>query len=103
MKRILTPALLALLIVAGSATLVLATPPSDKHGAEVSAVAKAVDALVDGSHGAAVSAVAKTHGAAVSAAARANGDAHAAAGADNGAAASESGRLKAAAGASNQP
>ena len=103
MKRILTSTLLATSIVAASAALALAEPPGDNHGAEVSAVAKAVEALVDGSHGKAVSAIAKTHGAEVSAEARANGDEHAAAQGDNGAAASESGRLKAEAGASNQP
>jgi predicted esterase len=102
MKRILIPALLATSIVAASATLVFAGQPSN-FGSQVAAVAKAVDNVIDGSHGAAVSALAKTHGAEVSAAARANGDAHAAARGDNGAAASESGRLKAAAGAANRP
>jgi len=103
MKRILTPALLAVAIVTASAAVALAEGPSNNHGAEVSAVAKAVENVIDGSHGKAVSAIAKQHGADVSAAARAKGDAHAAAKGDNGAAASESGRLKAEAGASNQP
>lgn len=103
MKRFLTPALLATSIVVASAAIALAEAPSDNHGAEVSAVAKAVENVIDGSHGKAVSAIAKTHGAEVSAAARANGDEHAAAQGDNGAAASESGRLKAEAGAANQP
>ncbi|HTI29875.1 MAG TPA: hypothetical protein VL687_05925 [Methylomirabilota bacterium] len=103
MKRILTPALLAASIVVASAAIALAEEPTDNHGAEVTAVAKAVENVVDGSHGMAVSAIAKTHGAEVSAAARANADAHAAAQGDNGAAASESGRLKAEAGAANRP
>ena len=103
MKRFLTPLILASSIVLASAAVALADPPSDNHGAEVKAVAMAVENVIDGSHGKAVSAIAKTHGAEVSAAARANGDAHAAAQGDNGAAASESGRLKAEAGAANQP
>ena len=106
MKRILTPAILAVSLVAGSAAVALAASPDTGHGAEVAAIAKDVTIVVDGSHGKAVSAIAKTHGAAVSAAARAKGDAHAAAKGDNaadapGADASESGRLKDAAGASN--
>ena len=103
MKRILTPALLAASLVVASTAIVAAEQPTDNHGAEVAAVAKAVENVVDGSHGKAVSAIAKTHGAEVSAAARANADAHAAAQGDNGAAASESGRLKAEAGAANAP
>jgi hypothetical protein len=102
MKRFLIPAMLATSIIAASASIALATGAGD-FGAQVAAVAKAVDNVIDGSHGAAVSALAKTHGAEVSAAARANGDAHAAAKGDNGATASESGRLKAAAGAANRP
>jgi hypothetical protein len=103
MKRILIPSLVATSILTASAAIALAGEPSTGHGAEVAAVAKAVENVIDGSHGRAVSAIAKTHGAEVSAAARANGDAHAAARGDNGAAASESGRLKAEAGAANQP
>ena len=103
MKRILTPALLAASIVVASAAIVVAEQPSDNHGAEVAAVARAVENVVDGSHGKAVSAIAKTHGAEVSAAARANADAHAAAQGDNADDASESGRLKAEAGAANRP
>jgi hypothetical protein len=103
MKRFLTPLILASSIVLASAAVALADPPGDNHGAEVKAVAMAVENVIDGSHGKAVSAIAKTHGAEVSAAARANADAHAAAQGDNGAAASESGRLKAEAGAANQP
>ena len=95
MKRIITPALLAVSIVAASAAVALANDPNTGHGAEVSAIAKNVENVIDGSHGKAVSAIAKTHGAAVSAAARAKGQAHAAAAGDNGADASESGRLKA--------
>jgi hypothetical protein len=100
MKRFLTPALLASAIVVASTAIALAEQPSDNHGAEVAAVAKAVENVIDGSHG---KAVAKTHGAEVSAEARAHADEHAAAQGDNGAAASESGRLKAAAGADNAP
>lgn len=103
MKRILTSTLLATSIVAASAAIALAEAPGDNHGAEVAAVAKAVENVIDGSHGKAVSAIAKTHGEEVSAEARANADAHAAAQGDNGAAASEFGRLKAEAGAANQP
>lgn len=103
MKRILTPALLASAIVVSSAAIALAEQPTDNHGAEVSAVAKAVENVIDGSHGKAVSAIAKAHGEEVSAEARANADEHAALQGDNGAAASESGRLKAAAGADNAP
>ena len=103
MKRFLMPALLATAILTASAAIAMAGEPNNGHGAEVAAVAKAVENVIDGSHGKAVSAIAKTHGAEVSAAAQVNGDAHAAAGADNGAAASESGRLKGAAGAANRP
>jgi hypothetical protein len=118
MKRILPPTVLAISIVAASASVALAAPPTGNHGAEVSAVAKAVDFVSGRAHGEAVSALAKTHGAEVSAAARAKGAANAAAGKAegaaaaaagqaNGAAASEVGRLKAAAaaaaGQSNQP
>jgi len=103
MKRLLTPLILGGSIVLASAAVAVAEPPGDNHGAEVKAVAMAVENVIDGSHGKAVSAIAKTHGAEVSAAARANGDAHAAAQGDNGGAASESGRLKAEAGAANQP
>jgi hypothetical protein len=118
MKRFIAPALLATSIVVASASVVLATSPSDKHGAEVSAVAKAANFVSGRTHGQAVSALAKTHGAEVSAAARAKGAANAAAGKAKGAAAaaagkangdaaSESGRLKAtaasAAGLSNKP
>ena len=103
MKRFLIPAILGTSIVAASAAIALAEEPNTGHGAEVAAIAKSVENVTDGSHGKAVSAIAKTHGAAVSALARANGDAHAAAQGDNGADASESGRLKAEAGAANQP
>jgi hypothetical protein len=103
MKRILIPAIVATSILTASAAIALAGDPNNGHGLEVSAVAKAVENVIDGSHGKAVSAIAKTHGAEVSAVARANGDAHAAAKGENGADASESGRLKAEAGAANQP
>jgi hypothetical protein len=112
MKRILTSTLLAVSVTAGSALVVLANDQPDNFGAEVSAIAKSVENVIDGSHGKAVSELAKTHGAEVSAEARANGEAHAAAkgdnGADasdaqgdNGADASEFGRIKAESGAAN--
>jgi hypothetical protein len=103
MKRILIPAVVATSILTASAAIAMAGEPNNGHGAEVAAVAKAVENVIDGSHGKAVSEVAKQHGAEVSADARANGDAHAAARGDNGAEASESGRLKAEAGKLNQP
>jgi hypothetical protein len=103
MKRILIPALVAASIVTASAAIALAGEPNTGHGAAISAVAKAVENVIDGSHGKFISDRAKQHGALVSANARANGDAHAAAKGDNGADASESGRLKAEAEASNKP
>lgn len=112
MKRIIRTVGLAISIVALSASVVLAAPPSGAtdHGANVSAVARAVDSVSDKARGEAVSALAKTHGAQVSAAAKAQGAAAAAAGKAKGAAAaaagkaqgaaaSEPGRLKAAAAA----
>jgi predicted small secreted protein len=103
MKRILISAVVASSILTASAAIAMAVEPNTGHGAEVSAVAKAVENVIEGSHGKYVSQIAKAHGAAVSADARANGAAHAAAQGDNGADASESGRLKAEAGAANQP
>ncbi len=105
MKRIIPTLLVAISIAALSATAVFAGQPAGAtgHGAEVSAVARAVDYVSGQAKGAAISAIAKTHGAQVSAAAKANGAAHAAAGKANGAAASEPGRLKAAAGGANRP
>ncbi len=116
MKRIASTVALLVSIVALSASVVLAAPPDGAtgHGAKVSAVAHAVDAVSGRAHGEAVSAIAKTHGAAVSAAARAKGAAASAAGKAKGAAAgaagkakgaaaSEPGRLKSAAGQADQP
>src|SRR6266545_674193 len=116
MKRILSIVAVAVSIVALSVSVVLAAPPAGAtgHGAEVSAVAHAVDAVSGKAHGEAVSALAKTHGAAVSAAAKAKGAAASAAGKAKGAAAgaagkakgaaaSEPGRLKSAAGQADQP
>jgi hypothetical protein len=101
------------ILALASAAVVSANPPTGttNHGAEVSAIAHAVQALSGKSHGEAVSAIAKKHGAEVSAAAKAKGAAASAAGkakaAANkaaakakGAAAAEPGRLKAAAPAS---
>lgn len=101
MKRIIPTIILAFSIAALSAPVVLAVAPSGAtgHGAQVSAVAHAVNFVSGQAHGAAVSALAKTHGASVSAAARAKGAAAASAGQAKGAAASEPGRLKAAAAA----
>jgi hypothetical protein len=70
MKRFLTPLILASAIVLASAAVTLAEAPGDNHGAEVKAVAMAVENVIDGSHGKAVSAIAKTHGLEVSAAAQ---------------------------------
>lgn len=126
-KRLITTTIGAISIVAFSATAVGAAQPTGAgdHGTAVSAVAKAHDAVSGRAHGAAVSDLAKTHGAAVSAVAKAKGAAASAAGKARGAAAaaagqtkgagaaaagkatgataSEPGRLKAAAGAANQP
>lgn len=105
-KRSLRAALTATAAVAISTGVAFAAEDATGHGAEVSAVAKAVQTVSGQSHGEAVSAIAKTHGAEVSAAARAKGQANAAAGKAKGqanaaagkakgAAASEPGRLKA--------
>jgi len=95
-NRVIPTIVAAISIVALSATAVLgAQPPgAGDHGAAVSAVAKAHDALTGRAHGAAVSALAKTHGAEVSAAAKAKGAANAAAGKAKGAAASAAGKAK---------
>jgi hypothetical protein len=98
MKRILTPVLLATSIAVASAAVVLAGQPAN-FGAEISAVAKDVTLVIEGSHGKFVSTQAKLHGAAISKDARAKGQAHAAAQGTNGTDASESGRLKGEAGA----
>lgn len=118
MKRFIAPTLLATALAVASVSVAFATGPSDNHGAEVSAVAKAADFVSGRAHGEAVSALARTHGAEVSAAARekaaanaaagkAKGEAAASAGAANGDDASETGRLKAAtasaAGLSHKP
>ena len=60
-------------LVVGLTSAAFAADPNGAtgHGAEVSAVAKAVHAVQGNAHGKAVSAIAKTHGKEVSAAARA--------------------------------
>ena len=60
-------------LVAGLASAAFAADPNGAtgHGAEVSAVARAVHAVQGNAHGKAVSAIAKSHGKEVSAAARA--------------------------------
>jgi hypothetical protein len=121
MKRMLSTVVLAVSVVALSATVVLAAPPTGAtgHGAQVSAAVATVVATLSGKargaaisalakgHGAVVSAAAKVKGAAASAAGKAKGAAAAAAGKAKGAAASEPGRLKgaaaAAAGQAHQP
>ena len=72
-KRLISTLIAAISVAALSATAVLAAQPND-HGAAVSAVAKAHDALTGRAHGAAVSALAKTHGAEVSKAAKAKAE-----------------------------
>jgi hypothetical protein len=67
-----------------SATFAADPTAARGHGAEVSAVAKAVHAVQGNAHGKAVSAIAKTHGKEVSAAARARAAAKHAAGQGNG-------------------
>jgi hypothetical protein len=100
-KRTISTILAAISTVALSATAVLAGQPvgAGDHGAAVSAVAKAHDAVSGRAHGEAVSALAKTHGAEVSAAARAKGAAAGAAGRAKGASASAAGKAKGAAAA----
>ena len=96
MKRIISTVVLAASIVALSTSAVLAAPPAGAtgHGAEVSAIAHAVDSLTGKARGQAISALAKTHGAEVSAAAKANGAAASAAGKAKGAAAAAAGKAK---------
>src|SRR5688572_27617830 len=108
MKHPIRSVVLALSVVAISASSVLAAPPATatEHGAQVSAIAHAVDYVSGRAKGAAVSAAAKAQGAAQSAAGKAKGAAAAAAGKAKGlagkakaAALSEPGRLKGAAAA----
>jgi hypothetical protein len=72
------------------------------HGAEVSAVAKAVHTVQGNAHGKAVSAIAKTHGKEVSAAARARAAAKHGASEGNGNAKANAGGAKAKANARDQ-
>jgi hypothetical protein len=73
MVRRLVVLLISGSLVVGLASVALAADPNGAsgHGAEVSAVAKAVHAVQGNAHGKAVSAIAKAHGKEVSAAARA--------------------------------
>lgn len=76
----------AVLVVALASVAVAADPNgATGHGAEVSAVAKAVHTTLGNAHGKAVSAIASAHGKEVSAAARARAAANKAAGKANGA------------------
>ena len=77
------------LVVAMAAVVVAAGP---NHGADVSAVAKAVHTTQGNAHGKAVSAIASAHGKAMSAAARARAAANKAAGKANGAAGKANGQ-----------
>jgi hypothetical protein len=74
-------------LVVGLASVAVAAGPNGAtgHGAEVSAVAKAVHTTQGNAHGKAVSAIASAHGKEVSAAARARAAANKAAGKANGA------------------
>jgi hypothetical protein len=116
LKKLISTAALASVIAVGSASAALAGQPAGAtdQGSSVSAVAKSAEFTSGKARGEAVSALAKQHGAAISALAKAQGAAAAAAGKAQGAAAadagqatgttaSEPGRLKAAAGADNQP
>jgi hypothetical protein len=73
MVRRVVALLIAGALIVGLASVALAADPNDAtgHGAEVSAVARAVHAVQGNAHGKAVSTIAKTHGKEVSAAARA--------------------------------
>ena len=75
-RRFVAPLASATLVVALASAALAADPNgATGHGAEVSAVAKAVHAVQGNAHGKAVSAIAKTHGKEVSAAARARAEA----------------------------
>ena len=80
-RSILACVTAAALVVAMAAVVVAAGP---NHGADVSAVAKAVHTTQGNAHGKAVSAIASAHGKAVSAAARARAAANKATGKANG-------------------
>jgi hypothetical protein len=100
-KRLIPSAILALAIVALSASVALAGLPEDAmgHGEQVSAVAQAVEYVSGEARGEAVSSLARTHGPLVAAAAREHAAAAAAAGMAKGAAAAEEGTAKGAAAA----
>jgi hypothetical protein len=71
MKHIVSTAIVAIAVIALSATVVFAADPvPNDQGVRISAIAQAVDYVSGRAHGAAVSAAAKLHGKAVSAAAR---------------------------------
>jgi hypothetical protein len=71
-RKVVAVAASAVLAVTMAAAAFAADPNgATGHGADVSAVAKAVHAVKGNAHGKAVSAIAKTHGKEVSAAARA--------------------------------
>jgi hypothetical protein len=93
-RSILAFATAAILVVAMTAVAVAAGP---NHGADVSAVAKAVHTTQGNAHGKAVSAIASAHGKAMSAAAKARAAANKAAGKANGAAGKANGQANKAA------
>jgi colicin import membrane protein len=70
-RRAIAVAIAAVLSVATASFAVAADPAPTGHGAEVSAVAKAVKTTQGNAHGKAVSAIASAHGKQVSAAAKA--------------------------------
>jgi hypothetical protein len=98
-RSILALATAAGLVVTMAAVAVAAGPTG--HGADVSAVAKAVHATQGNAHGKAVSAIASAHGKEVSAAARARAAANKAAGQAKGAAGKANGQANSAAGKAN--
>jgi hypothetical protein len=86
-RRVVAFAVSGMLAI-GLASVALAADPNGAtgHGAEVSAVARAVHSVQGNAHGKAVSAIAKAHGKEVSAAARARAAEKQAAGKANGSA-----------------
>ena len=99
-RSILAFATAAALVVAMAAVVIAADPNGAAgHGADVSAVAKAVHTAQGNAHGKAVSAIASAHGKQVSAAARARAVANKAAGQANGTAGKANGQANKANGA----
>jgi predicted small secreted protein len=99
-RSILAFATAAALVVAMAAVVIAADPNgATGHGADVSAVAKAVHTTQGNAHGKAVSAIASAHGKAVSAAAQARAAADKAAGQAKGAAGKANGQANNANGA----